>query len=105
MIRAECVSSAPWRRAERRSLLLFKAKAWKTLHFGRQNARYRKCFMSKKQKPYINVLLSILQDRYDFSDVVKFMESVFGRAVNSDDFFRYYRDNQVICEYKVVRCE
>ncbi|MDE6069185.1 MAG: hypothetical protein K2F89_09610 [Treponemataceae bacterium] len=58
--------------------------------------------MSKKKKPYINSLLSVLQSRYEFEDVVHFLESVLCRAVNSDDFFRYYVSNQVICEYPVV---
>lgn len=58
--------------------------------------------MSKKKKPYVNSLLSVLQSRYEFEDVVCFLESVLGRAINSEDFFRYYVSNQVICEYPVV---
>lgn len=51
--------------------------------------------MSKKNKPYINVLLSSLQDCYSFEDVRDFLESVLSRAVNSNEFFRFYRDNKV----------
>lgn len=52
--------------------------------------------MSKKSKFFISVLLSVLQDCYSYEDVIDFLESVLVRAVNSNEFFRFYRDNKVV---------